>query len=66
MIPKISVIIPCYNAEKFIRQCLISVLSSKFTDYEVIFVDDCSTDKSVAEAENILTAYLCTNKIIGK
>ena len=47
--PKISVIIPLYNAERFIRQCLISVLSSKFTDYEVVVVDDCSTDNSVAE-----------------
>ncbi len=47
--PKISVIIPLYNAERFIRQCLISVLASKFQDYEVIVVDDCSTDNSVAE-----------------
>lgn len=65
MIPKISVIIPCYNAEKFIRQCLISVLSSKFTDYEVIFVDDCSTDKSVAEAEKILPHFDGRLKIIS-
>ena len=39
--PKISVIIPLYNAERFIRECLISVLASKFKDYEVLFVDDC-------------------------
>ncbi len=51
--PKVSVIIPMYNAEKFIRQCLISVLASKFTDYEVIVVDDCSTDSSVAEVEKL-------------
>ncbi len=55
MIPKISVIIPCYNAEKFLRQCLVSILSSKFTDYEVILIDNCSTDKSVAEAEKIFS-----------
>ncbi|MBR0060277.1 MAG: glycosyltransferase, partial [Selenomonadaceae bacterium] len=54
--PKISVIIPMYNAEKFIRQCLISVLASKFKDYEVIVVDDCSKDKLVAEVEK-LTAH---------
>ena len=53
---KISVIIPMYNAEKFIRQCLISVLSSKFKDYEVIVVDDCSKDNSVAEVKKI-SAY---------
>ena len=51
--PKISVIIPLYNAEKYIRQCLISVLASKFADYEVIVVDDCSTDNSVAEVEKL-------------
>lgn len=55
--PKISVIIPLYNAERFIRQCLISVLSSKFTDYEVIVVDDCSTDTSVAEVEKLVPHF---------
>ena len=51
--PKISVVIPLYNTENFIRQCLISVLASKFADYEVIVVDDCSTDNSVAEVEKL-------------
>lgn len=45
--PKISVIIPLYNAEKYIRECLISVLASKFKDCEVLVVDDCSTDNSL-------------------
>ena len=55
--PKISVVIPMYNAERFIRQCLISVLSSKFTDYEVIVVDDCSTDSGVAEVEKLVPHF---------
>ena len=55
--PKISVIIPLYNAEKFIRQCLISVLSSKFQGYEVLVVDDCSTDGSVAEVNKLLPHF---------
>lgn len=55
--PKISVIIPLYNAEKYIRQCLISVLASKFKDYEVLVVDDCSTDNSVAEVKKILPHF---------
>lgn len=55
--PKISVIIPLYNAEKFIRQCLISVLASKFKDYEVIVVDDCSTDNSVSEVKKLLPHF---------
>ena len=55
--PKISVIIPMYNAEKYIRQCLISVLASKFNDYEVLVVDDCSTDNSVAEVKKLLPHF---------
>lgn len=62
--PKISVIIPMYNAEKFIRQCLISVLASKFKDYEVVLVDDCSTDNSVVEAEKFLPHFDGRLKII--
>jgi len=45
-IPKISIIIPVYNADKFICRCIDSVLSQTFTDFECILVDDCSTDKS--------------------
>lgn len=65
MTPKISVIVPMYNAEKYIRQCLVSVLASKFADYEVIVVDDCSTDKSVAEVEKILPHFDGRLKIIS-
>ena len=55
--PKISVIIPMYNVEKYIRQCLISVLASKFKDYEVLVIDDCSKDNSVAEVEKLLSHF---------
>lgn len=44
--PFLSIIVPVYNVEKYIRQCLDSILSQNFTDYEVILVDDGSTDKS--------------------
>ena len=53
----VSVIIPLFNAEKYIRQCLISVLASEFKDYEVIVIDDCSTDNSVAEVEKLLPHF---------
>ena len=46
--PAISVIIPMYNAEKYFAECLDSLLIQTFQDFEVIIVDDCSTDKSNA------------------
>lgn len=45
--PAISVIVPVYNAEKFLGYCLNSLVSQTFTDYEVIIVNDGSTDGSL-------------------
>lgn len=44
--PKISVIIPVYNTEKYLQRCVDSVLAQTFTDYELILVDDGSKDSS--------------------
>ena len=52
--PAISVIVPMYNAEKYIAQCLDSVLSQTFKNFELIIVDDCSTDRSVELVERII------------
>lgn len=46
--PKISVIMPVYNVEKYLRECLDSVLAQTMRDFEVICVDDSSTDGSAA------------------
>jgi len=43
---KVSVIIPVYNSEKTIRVCLQSVLNNKYDNFEVIVVDDKSTDNT--------------------
>lgn len=43
---RISIIIPVYNVEAYLEMCIESVLAQKFTDYEVILVDDGSTDGS--------------------
>lgn len=45
---KLSVVIPVYNAEKYIRQCLDSILTKQKIALEVICVDDCSTDGTPA------------------
>lgn len=44
--PKISVIMPNYNAEKFLTEAIESILNQTFTDFEFIIIDDCSTDNS--------------------
>lgn len=47
----ISVIIPIYNAGKFLQECLLSVQKQSYSEFEVICVDDGSTDNSYAIAE---------------
>ena len=44
--PKLSIIIPVYNAEKYLPECLDSILAQDYADYEVICIDDASGDKS--------------------
>ncbi|BDE81575.1 glycosyltransferase family 2 protein [Porphyromonas somerae] len=51
--PKISVIIPVYNVEKYLRRCLDSVLAQTFTDWEAVCVNDGSPDNS----QSILEEY---------
>lgn len=44
--PKVSVIVPIYNVEQYLRECMDSILAQTLTDLEVICVDDGSTDRS--------------------
>lgn len=44
--PKVSVIVPVYNAEKYLIQCIDSILAQTFTDFELILVNDGSKDSS--------------------
>ena len=46
--PKLSVIVPVYNTEKYLRECIGSILAQTFPDFELILVDDGSTDGSGA------------------
>src|SRR5260221_12262396 len=51
--PTVSVIIPNYNHAQFLRQRVDSVLGQTFQDFELILLDDCSTD----ESQSILREY---------
>ena len=57
MNPRASIIIPCYNSEKWIEQALVTALSQTYDNTEVIFVDNESTDNSVAIAEKVKEEY---------
>jgi len=52
--PKVSIIVPVYNAEKYIKKCLDSILNQTYKDIEVIIVNDGSTDNS----EEVIKQYL--------
>ena len=51
----VSVVIPCYNGEKYLRNCLDSVVNQTFNNMEIIVVNDGSTDSS----KDILNEYVC-------
>lgn len=44
--PKVSIILPVYNGECYLQQSVNSIISQTFTDWELIIVDDCSTDST--------------------
>lgn len=53
----VSIGIPVYNAEKYIERCLKSVLDQSFSDIEVLIVDDCGNDNSIAIAERMIKGH---------
>ncbi|MBO4939126.1 MAG: glycosyltransferase family 2 protein [Oscillospiraceae bacterium] len=50
--PWLSIIMPIYNAEKYLRKCLNSILEQTYTNYEVLLIDDGSTDTSSEICQN--------------
>jgi len=51
--PLVSIVIPLYNYEKYIIDCLLSCVNQEYKNVEIIVVDDCSTDKSVEMAQKV-------------
>ncbi len=54
--PAVSVIVPVYNTEKYLRRCLDSILAQTFTDWECLVIDDGSTDTSPAICDEYAAA----------
>jgi len=64
----VSIVINCYNGEKYLNKTLNSVLSQTYNNFEVIFFDNCSTDKSskiFKSFNDIRFKYFKTNKKIS-
>lgn len=64
MQPLVSICIPTYNGAKYLRECLDSVLAQTFTDFEVLFVDDQSSDEtmSIAQAYAAKDTRICVKQ----
>lgn len=57
LVPAISIVIPMYNSEKYIGALLKSILGQTFKDFEIIVVDDCSTDNSAKIVESFIPKF---------
>lgn len=55
--PLISIIIPCYNVEKYIDRCLQSVVCQTYSNIEVLLIDDCGTDGTMDKIASFISNY---------
>ena len=62
--PAISVVISLYNYGDYVGECLDSLLAQTFTDFEVVVVDDCSTDNSFEVAESYAEKFDDRHKLV--
>lgn len=62
--PFFSVLVPVYNQDKFLPECIKSVLSQTFKNFELILVDDGSTDSSGSICDQYAQSYPCTITVI--
>lgn len=69
-VPLVSIVVPVYNVEQYLGKCLDSLLSQTLKDIEVVCVDDCSTDSSLAilqeYAEKDRRIHVITSEVNGK
>lgn len=64
--PTVSIVVPLFNKEKYILQCLLSIANQSFKDWECIIVDDGSTDDSIFLVEKFILRTPGNWKVISK
>jgi glycosyltransferase involved in cell wall biosynthesis len=60
--PLVTIAIPAYNCSRFIQACLRSVCIQTYTNYEIIIVDDCSTDSTIEVIQKVVNFYKLHDK----
>lgn len=63
MTPFFSLILPCYNVAQYLERCVRSIFTQDFADYEIILVDDGSTDATSALCDAMAAEYACVRVI---
>jgi len=61
---KVSIIMPLYNSERYLEETLESVLNQTYKNWELIIVNDCSTDSSVEIVEKYIETEKKLNSLI--
>lgn len=56
--PLVSIVIPCYNHENFIQDCILSIIGQSYQNIELIIIDDGSKDNSVEKIQNLVQECL--------
>ena len=59
VLPKVSVLVPVYGVERFIERCAVSILEQDYPNIEIVFVDDCTPDRSIEVLESVIARYAC-------
>ena len=55
--PKVSVIVPVYNVERYIERCAMSLFKQTLNDVEYIFIDDCTPDDSMSVLQTVIEKF---------
>lgn len=63
-LPSLSVIVPVYNVAQYLEECLDSLFEQTLNNIEIIFIEDCSTDRSLEILERYIREHPVTNKTV--